>query len=88
MLTCVDLFAGCGGLSLGLEMAGFEPLLFSEINKDAAATYKANRSSKIVEIGDIYAFKDADIANFKKIWMSCGRRSKSGFVAGAKADRL
>ena len=72
MLTCVDLFAGCGGLSLGLEMAGFEPLLFSEINKDAAATYKANRSSKIVEIGDIYAFKDADIANFKKTWMSAG----------------
>jgi DNA (cytosine-5)-methyltransferase 1 len=72
MLTCVDLFAGCGGLSLGLEMAGFAPLLFSEINKDAAATYKANRSSKIVEIGDIYGFKDADLANFKKIWVSTG----------------
>jgi site-specific DNA-cytosine methylase len=47
---CIDLFAGCGGLSLGLEIAGFEPLLFSEINKDAAATYKANRGSKIVEV--------------------------------------
>ena len=53
-------------------MAGFEPLLFSEINKDAAATYKANRSSKIVEVGDIYAFKDAEIANLKAKWRKEG----------------
>jgi DNA (cytosine-5)-methyltransferase 1 len=72
MLTCVDLFAGCGGLSLGLEMAGFEPLLFSEINKDAAATYKANRSSSIVEVGDIYTLKDTDIAKLRKKWRSEG----------------
>lgn len=68
MLTCVDLFAGCGGLSLGLEMAGFQPLLFSEINKDAAATYKANRSEQIVEVGDIYQLKDCDIAKLKAKW--------------------
>ena len=53
---------------MGLELAGFKPLLFSEINKDAAATYKANRSSKIVEVGDIYSLKDADIAKLKAKW--------------------
>jgi DNA (cytosine-5)-methyltransferase 1 len=72
MPTCVDLFAGCGGLSLGLEMAGFRPLLFSEINKDAAATYKANRGHQIVEVGDIYALKNSDIAKLMASWKKDG----------------
>jgi len=33
------LFAGCGGLSLGLEQAGFHPALFSELNLSAAETH-------------------------------------------------
>jgi len=41
----VDLFAGCGGLSLGLENAGFEPAFVSELNKDAMASYLRNRES-------------------------------------------
>ena len=41
--TFVDLFAGCGGLSLGLEKAGFTPVLVNELNKDAMATYLINR---------------------------------------------
>lgn len=39
----VDLFAGCGGLSLGMENAGFEPVFVNELNKDAMATYLVNR---------------------------------------------
>lgn len=39
----IDLFAGCGGLSLGLEMAGFFPLFVNELNSDAMQTYLANR---------------------------------------------
>lgn len=41
----VDLFAGCGGLSLGLEQAGFHPVFVNEINRDAMATYINNRSA-------------------------------------------
>ena len=52
-LHCIDLFSGCGGLSLGLEEAGFKPLLFSEINPQAAETYIANRTGMdIVPVGD------------------------------------
>ncbi len=39
----IDLFAGCGGLSLGLEQAGFTPLLVNELNSDAMGTYLLNR---------------------------------------------
>ena len=39
----IDLFAGCGGLSLGLEQAGFFPLFVNELNADAMETYLRNR---------------------------------------------
>lgn len=39
----IELFAGCGGLALGLENAGFNSVLVNEIDKDAADTLKLNR---------------------------------------------
>lgn len=42
----VDLFAGCGGLSLGLEKAGFTPVLVNELNSDAMSTYLKNREDE------------------------------------------
>src|SRR5690554_3773039 len=44
-LTFVDLFAGCGGLSLGLEQAGFTPLFVNELSPDAMGTYLLNRDT-------------------------------------------
>lgn len=41
--TIVDLFAGCGGLSLGFENAQFTPVFVNELNSDALSTYLANR---------------------------------------------
>ena len=38
-----DLFAGCGGLSLGLEKAGFSPALVCELDDHARSTYLRNR---------------------------------------------
>jgi len=42
-LTSIDLFAGCGGLSLGLELEGFTPVFVNELNKDAMGSYLLNR---------------------------------------------
>lgn len=41
----IDLFAGCGGLSLGLENAGFYPIFVNELNQFAMETYLTNRQS-------------------------------------------
>ena len=40
----VDLFAGCGGLSCGLEQAGFTPWFVNEIVETFCNTYKTNHS--------------------------------------------
>lgn len=42
-LTAIELFAGAGGLALGIEKAGFKTLGLIEFNKDAAKTLKTNR---------------------------------------------
>lgn len=68
-LTCIDLFAGCGGLSLGLEQAGFKPLLFSELNHSAAETYIANRPGMgVIPWGDIYHLTDDNLRLLKLNW--------------------
>lgn len=71
--TCIDLFAGCGGLSLGLEQAGFTPLLFSELNISAAETYLANRIHEdIIPVGDVYQLTDANLKLLKIFWRQRG----------------
>lgn len=41
--TSIDLFAGCGGLSLGLERSGFRSVFVSELHPSALETYLINR---------------------------------------------
>ena len=38
----IELFAGCGGLSLGLESEGFDLLLANELSPMAAETFAYN----------------------------------------------
>jgi len=42
MLTCIDLFCGCGGFSLGFLRAGWEVVAAVDNSADALATYYCN----------------------------------------------
>lgn len=49
-----DLFAGAGGLSYGLELAGLKGVAASELNSSAAKTYAENHSPETVMLeGDV-----------------------------------
>lgn len=49
-----DVFAGAGGLSYGMELAGFKGIAAMELNRDAARTYAANHGPAVkMVVGDI-----------------------------------
>lgn len=52
--TAVELFAGAGGLSLGLERAGIRVVIANEIMRDFAATLAANHPDTHVINADIH----------------------------------
>lgn len=51
--TTIELFAGAGGLALGMEMAGFHHLLLNEIDHNACQTLRINRPSWHIVEDDI-----------------------------------
>ena len=40
--TCIDLFCGCGGVTLGLEQAGFRTLAAIDFDPKAMEVFRAN----------------------------------------------
>lgn len=59
--TVIDLFAGCGGMTVGFVQEGFDPILAVEWDKYAAATYAANFGEDHVRAGDIADVRDEEI---------------------------
>lgn len=51
--TCIDLFAGAGGLSTGLELSGFEVLYANELMDAYAKTLAHNHPDTEVRVDDI-----------------------------------
>lgn len=76
--TFIDLFAGCGGLSLGLERAGFTPLLVNELNSDALSTYLLNRREEFPWLCD------NNVSNVKDLVLN--EKLLDGFQASIKKD--
>lgn len=61
-ITGIELFAGGGGMALGLEQAGIEDLEFVEFNKPACDTLRANRPNWNVVESDIH---EVDFTEYK-----------------------
>ena len=82
--SVIDLFCGCGGLSLGLDYAGFKVAFASDIDANCANTYKKNFNiddSKMY-IGDIRDLNKNNgdlIQSFKGIDLVCGGPPCQGF---------
>jgi DNA (cytosine-5)-methyltransferase 1 len=72
----IDLFAGAGGLSTGLEMAGFEVGLAVEMEETYCETYRTNHPSTPVLNADI---RDLDLKDVEKM---VGKPSGKGIVGG------
>jgi DNA (cytosine-5-)-methyltransferase len=84
MYKFVDLFAGCGGLSLGLQQAGFTPWFVNEIVEQFCNTYKFNHnlSDEHYYVGDI-AELNLHLDDYKEILsditLVCGGPPCQGF---------
>ena len=55
--TSIELFAGAGGLALGMSKAGFQHIMLNEIDHDACQTLMQNRPEWHVAEGDIHKLK-------------------------------
>ena len=76
-IKTIELFAGAGGLALGLERANFEPLALIEIDTDAADTLKLNRPNWNVICADIAEISPLNLEKFFGI-----RRGKLDLLSG------
>lgn len=84
MKKMIDLFAGCGGLSLGMEQAGFSVVFANEINSSLFETYLYNRNlpKNSYFIGDINDLNN-NIDKYKELFIDidlvCGGPPCQGF---------
>lgn len=77
---CIELFAGAGGLMLGLEMAGFKTVIANELHPHPCMTLRKNfPDAKVVE-GSIIGMSGDDL--FKKAGLSRKMVGEIDLLAG------
>ncbi len=85
--TVLDLFCGCGGMSLGFEKAGYDVLLGIDIWKDALETYKFNHHNSNVLCADMSTLTGDDVSTHlgsKNVDVIIGGPPCQGFSVAGK----
>lgn len=77
--TVIDLFAGCGGLSLGLELAGFHTVFVNELHPDAMQTYLQNRPRSDLSQRQNHVHDILDVTQKSGELQSLARRLKNQY---------
>lgn len=93
LFSCVELFAGCGGMAIGLSKAGFQHVAMAEFNKQACTTLRhhfagdGQQSSPLILENDV---RNIDWTMFRNIDLVAGGPPCQPFSAGGlsagKAD--
>jgi DNA (cytosine-5)-methyltransferase 1 len=88
-LSCLEICAGAGGQSLGLERAGFAHAAAVEIDHDACQTLEMNRSQWNVIKQDVHHFKGSGYAGVDLLagGVPCPPFSVAGKQLGADDER-
>ena len=87
--TYIDLFCGCGGLSLGFETAGYECLLAIDNWQDALTTYSFNNPNVPVLCADLSVINPQDIRKeygIDNVDVIIGGPPCQGFSVAGKRD--
>ncbi|WP_123054666.1 DNA cytosine methyltransferase [Clostridium sp. JN-1] len=89
MLKTAALFAGCGGLDLGFQNAGFDVIWANDNNNKVADTYRYNHKSTKLIIDSIVNINSDDIPNCDIIigGPPCQSWSLAGAMRGNKDSR-
>ena len=86
-LTVLDLFCGCGGLSLGFEMAGFDVALAIDNWEDALVTYRKNHKGAKTVNGDLLTLRPEEVEekyNIHDVSVIIGGPPCQGFSVAGK----
>ncbi len=77
-LSVLSLFTGAGGLDLGLEAAGFEPVLCVEVDSESHETLKRNRPGwRLSDPGDIHQLEPTQLLRQAGLKRRPGRLGRS-----------
>ncbi len=63
-MRCLDLFAGVGGIRLGMERAGFETVYSNDFNKWSKVTFDANHKEPKLTLADITKVDETTLPEF------------------------